>query len=173
MQQPQITEKPEFTVVGLRRAFIHALAPEANNLQVLGSLWGEFLAEADRIPNRIGDAMFGIIYGEPEDKRAHPHELQYIAAVPVSSASDVPVGMVPWTVPATTFAVFTHKGRIENIGTTVHEIYRVWLPQSPYQHSEIADIERYDHRFRPDRDDSEMDYWVSVSLKSSPKVNAT
>jgi len=167
MLHPKITEKPEFSVIGCRQAFIHALSPDANNLAVIGSLWCKFLARADQVPNRIGDEMFGIIYDRPESERAHPHELQYIAAVRVSSTAEIPDGMAAWTVPGGMFAVFTHRGRIENIGATVHEIHRVWLPSSQYEHAEMAEVEVYDHRFCPDREDSEMEYWVPIRLKGS------
>jgi predicted transcriptional regulator YdeE len=49
----------------------------------------------------------------------------------------------------------------------MHEIYRVWLPQSAYRHAQIADVELYDRRFRMDRDDSEMEYWISVMPKAA------
>lgn len=168
MQQPRIGEKPELKVVGYEAAFIHALSPEATNLQVIGLLWDRFIGRAARIPNRIGDAMFGVIYGRPETERTHPHELQYIAAVPVSATDEVPEGMVAWIVPAGTFAVFIHRGPIRTIGETVSAIYRDWLPQSAYQHAETADIELYDHRFCPDGADSEMEYWISVTPKAPP-----
>ncbi len=165
MLQPQIVEKPALTVIGLEAAFIHALSPDATNFQVIGPLWDKFIRRAEEVPNRTGPEMYGIIFGRPETERAHPHELQYVAAVRVHSTADMPEGMVSRTVPAGTFAVFTHRGPIAKIGDTCREIYRVWLPQSAYQHAEIADVELYDHRFCVDGEDSEMEYWVSVVPK--------
>ena len=167
MLQPQIVEKPALQVVGLEAAFIHALSPEATNFQVIRPLWDKFIHRAREIPNRIGEERFGIIYGRPENERAHPDELQYITAVRVSKADEIPTGMVERTVPAGAFAVFTHRGPIQMIGDTVLEIYRVWLPQSAYRHAEIADVELYDLRFHCDRADSEMEYWISVAPKGT------
>jgi AraC family transcriptional regulator len=169
MLQGQIVEKPALHVVGLEAAFIHALSPEATNFKVIGPLWDRFVHRAGEVPNRIGEEMFGVIYGRPEKERAHPDELQYIAAVRVSSENAIPPGMVERTVPAGTFAVFTHHGPIQMIGDTVREIYRDWLPQSAFRHAEIADIELYDHRFHCDRDDSEMEYWISVTSKGTSR----
>lgn len=168
MQQPRIVEKPELNVIGYETAFLHCLSPETTSVQVIGPLWDKLIGRADRIPNKIGDEMFGIIYGRPETERAHPHELQYIAAVPVSSTDEVPEGMVAWTVPASTFAVFTHRGPIGAIGETVASIYREWLPQSAYQHAGTADVELYDDRFCCDGADSEMEIWIPVTPKASP-----
>jgi AraC family transcriptional regulator len=85
----------------------------------------------------------------------------------VSEVADLPPGMVSHTVPADTFAVFIHRGPIHLIGQTCAEIYRRWLPQSAYEHSGIADVELYDHRFCTDGEDSEMEYWISVVPKPS------
>jgi AraC family transcriptional regulator len=155
MQEPQILDKPALTVIGMHRSFLHALSPESNTKQVIGGLWHEFPQRASSVPHRAGHTMYGIIYGLPEEERSHPHQLEYIAAVPVSSTAQIPDGMIPdgmvaRAVPAAKFAVFLHRGPIEKIRATVYDIYRVWLPASPYVHAEIADVELYDHRFCPE-----------------------
>jgi AraC family transcriptional regulator len=106
--------------------------------------------------------MFGIIYSRPESVRSHPHELQYIAGVQAAPSTTVPQGMDLRTIPAGTFAVFFHRGPIQKIGETCREIYRVWLPQTSWQHADIADVELYDERFECEGEKSEMEYWISV-----------
>jgi AraC family transcriptional regulator len=165
MLQPQIVEKPALTVVGLEAAFISALSPDATNFKVIGPLWDKFVHRAGEVAGRSGHDMLGVIYGRPAKERSHPHELQYIAAVPVSETGSVPDGMVSRTIPTGTFAVFTHRGPIQTIGDTCSEIHRVWLPQSNWQDAQIAEIELYDHRFCGGGDDSEMEIWVSVVPK--------
>ncbi len=164
MLQPKITAKPEFRIVGFENAFIHALSPDATNLQVIGPLWGKLMQHADLIPDRVGEEMFGVIYGQRETERSHPDELQYIAGVHVGPNSEVPDGMVSHVVNAGTFAVFTHLGPIHAIGKTCQEIYRIWLPQSDFEHAGI-DVERYDSRFQGESEESEMEYWISVKSK--------
>ena len=169
MHEPQIASKPALTVVGLVAPFISALSPDATNFKVVGPLWGRFVQRASEVPHRIGHDMFGVIYALPAAERSHPHEMQYVAAVPVSSAAEIPEGMVAHTVPAATFAVFTHRGPIGEIAKTVGEAYGVWLPKSGYQHAGVADVERYDERFCGGGDDSQMEYWISVTPKSPGK----
>lgn len=165
MLQPQIVDKPAFTFAGLEEPFISGLSPDATNLQVIGPLWQKFSQRAKQVPHRVSKEMYGIMAATPESKRTHPHELQYLAGVAVSSIGSLPEGMIWRTLPATTFAVFTHKGPIMSICDTVGRIYKEWLPQSGYEHSDIADIELYDQRFCPDSTDSEMEYWISVRSK--------
>ena len=164
MQSPHIVEKPALTVVGLETPFIHALSPDTNN-HIIGPLWDRFIHRAKEVPNRAGDAMYGIIYSRPESERSHPHELQYIAAAAVSSLGEIPAGMTSRTIPAGTFAVFLHRGPITRIADTCREIYRVWLPQSPWEHAGIADVELYDERFNCESEGSVMEYWISVKPK--------
>jgi AraC family transcriptional regulator len=165
MLQPQIVEKPSLTFVGLEASFIHALSPDATNFKVISPLWHEFSRRAHEVPDRTGDAMYGVIFSRPEGQREHRHELQYLAGVTVSRVAELPAGMTSRTVPAGTFAVFIHRGPIKTIGQTMHEIYRVWLPMSGYDCLSTADIEVYDHRFCADGEASEMEYWVSVIAK--------
>ncbi len=167
MQPPLIAAKPELTVVGLQRSFIHALSPDTNNLQVIGGLWCEFLERAQSIPDRVGPETYGVLFGRPPAERSHPDELEYIACVAVRFTARIPAGMVVRTIPPATFAVFLHRGPIQNIAATCRAIYRQWLPASPYEHAGLADIELYDHRFCSDGDDSEMEYWVSIRSKAA------
>ncbi len=142
------------------------LSPDANNFRVIGELWSKICDGVNNVRNRIGDDMFGVVYVLPEQQRSHPHELQYIAAVAVDSVSDVPDGMVAQTIKAGTFAVFKHIGPIRTLGETCDEIYRQWLPQSDFTPGEQPDIEVYGARFNSESDDSEMEYWVSVTPQS-------
>ena len=164
MTQPAIVEKAALTVVGLETPFIHALSPETTNYKI-GPLWDDLVHRAKEVKGRVGHAMYGIIYSRPESERSHPHELQYIAAVAVSSIADIPAGMTSRTIPAGTFAVFLHRGPITKIADTCREIYRVWLPKSTWEHADIADVELYDERFDCESETSEMEYWISVRAK--------
>jgi AraC family transcriptional regulator len=165
MSQPQIIEKPKFSVIGCQTSFISALSPDANNTKVLGELWHQFIHRVAEVSNRIGKESYAVIFGKLKQERTHPHELQYIAGVPVSSIANIPAGMVSYTVPSSTFAVFIHRGLIAKIGATIQEIYQIWLPESPCVVSGPAEIELYDHRFKLDREDSEMEYWIPIKPK--------
>ena len=162
MLQPIIVEKPELKFVGVEAPFIHALSPDANNLEVIGKLWERFLHDSRKVGNRFGSEMYGVLYGRPVHERKHADELQYIASVRVSAIEEIPEGMVARTIPSAAFAIFVHKGPIANIAQTGHAVYRVWLPQSDYKHADLPDVEMYDQRFHIESDASEMEYWIPV-----------
>lgn len=159
---PTISERPAMRFIGIETAFIHGLSPRTNAPEVIGNLWGTFGARHDEFPEQFDDACYGIIYGLPEDQRSDPHELQYIAGVMVDAETPVPDGMVDHDVPAAKWAQVTHHGPIRTICETVGKLYREWLPDSEFEHAEIADLERYDDRFDPHSDDSIMDYAITV-----------
>lgn len=166
MLEPQLLQKPALTFVGMETPFISGLSKDTNASRLIPPLWDEkLIPRMNEIPNRVGAAAYGVMYVKPKAQRSHPEELQYIAAVTVSSADKLPEGMVSRIVPATTYAVVLHRGPIRTIVDTCYQIYRVWLPQSAYEHSGIADIEVYDHRFKGNADDSELEYWISVKPK--------
>ena len=157
----RIIERPSFQLVGFETSFIHALSPESTTAEVLGRLWCRLLECKVPIPHRIGSEMYGL----PEEQRSYPDELQYIAGVFVVQIADVPEGMVCRSVPATTYAAVTDTGPIMTLADTVYELYRRWLPQSEYEHSEIGDLEIYDDRFDPESETSQMEYLISVRKK--------
>ncbi len=159
--EPEIVAKPAMRFVGPRTSFIHIRSPDAN-VEKLGELWMRFLPRHESVPGKIGDTCYAVMWALPEEERGHPHELEYMCTVAVEGDSDPPEGMESRDLPATTFAVFLHRGKLESLGATIERVYADWLPSSGYEHSGIADVEVYDARFDPNSDTSEMEYWISV-----------
>lgn len=163
MSEPVIQRCPAWTILGYEGAFRHALSPEANNQQVIPELWNRLCGDPVLFDEmQIGNATYGVIYGRPETQRSHPDELQYIAGVKVEATVEPREGLSKHEIPESWFAVFSHHGPMERIHETVRWIYRQWLPASDYEHAGVADVEIYDQRFQPGREDSVMEYSISV-----------
>ena len=162
MEEPRLFDRPQTSFVGLETAFISILSTEADTSPI-PKLWEIFGPRSGEVPHRTGADCFGVIRGLPDNERSHPDELRYLCAVAVSKLADpLPEGMVAWTLPAARFAGFLHRGPIWGIGQTVGGVYEDWLPQAPYRHSSLADIELYDERFEPESETSVMEYWISI-----------
>ncbi len=162
MQQPQIIKRPELRNVGCKAPFIHALSPDANNHEVIPQVWERLMHCLRSFPHQSCEPMYGLI--EQREERSHEHELWYLAGAPVQPGTEVPDEMTLKTVPAGTYAVFTHRGPMSDIAKTVGYAYREWLPNSGYELANAPDVELYDERFSCDRDDSELEYWLPVTL---------
>ena len=162
MNEPEIVQKDAFTLVGIEAPFIGALSPDANNFDVIPALWHRFINRIGEVENRSDDANYGLVLTPPEGERSHPDELMYVAGTVVSEVSSVPEGMVRHEVPATTYAVFTHRGPIANLPETIRYAVEDWLPRSGYRWN-LIEIERYDHRFSIESpQESEMETWMGI-----------
>ncbi|MHC4876554.1 MAG: GyrI-like domain-containing protein [Planctomycetota bacterium] len=165
MQPPQIEVKPELLIAGCEAPFIHALSPDANNGEVIPQVWDRLMNHLRTFPHQSCEPMYGLI--EQRQERSHPHELWYVAGVPVSSPTSVPDGMVLKQVSAGMFAVFTHRGPMSGIGETVGYAYREWLPHSGMELADGPDVELYDGRFDFESETSEMEYWIPVARSAA------
>lgn len=161
---PDIVTLPARQFAGLPARFISAASPAANNLKVIPKLWRTFnfrVAETKPVEP-------GIVYGlcacdSPlGEKPNRPDEIFYLAAVEVAPGTKPPTGMVLWPSAGGTHAKFIHRGRIEGIGATMRFIHQTWMSDSGYVRASGPDIERYDHRFDPQSDDSHLEIFIPV-----------
>jgi AraC family transcriptional regulator len=161
--QPKFVHLPEMKMVGLGTNFISIQSPDKNNMKKIPQLWGQFMSQISRIPNRAGHACYGLVEGLPEsESKSHPDELFYIACAEVTQIDSIPPGMIQRVVPAGRYAAFTHKGKLDGLEQTMIYIYRTWLPKSGVQLRKAPHLELYDQRFVPGSDQSEFDILLPV-----------
>lgn len=155
---PSIETFPSRLVVGIERPFISALSLKRNNYIVIPQLWQDFSEHLAAIPHRANDLLLGAITCEEgQDERC-----RYLACVEVSSADEVPRGMISRELTGGKFAVFTHKGPMDRFDRTVAYVYGSWLPRSGQQLRNAPEIEIYGGKFDPGSPDSEMEYAVPI-----------
>jgi predicted transcriptional regulator YdeE/DNA-binding transcriptional MerR regulator len=149
--EPKIVSRPAFHVVGMHYR-------GKNEKGEIGQMWAEFTQRMDEIEHHIST---GESFGVCSDIAPAEGLFEYVTGVEVSSAEDVPDGMVHWHVPANTYAVFTCTL------PTIHETYRyafeTWLPQSGYKRADGPDFERYDLSFEPDEEGSELTIYIPIA----------
>ena len=162
MIEPEIVQKEAFTIVGMEASFIGALSPDANNFELVPALWHRFINRLDEVESRTDEACYGLIITRPERERSHPDELLYVAGAAVRGVASIAEGMVSHTVPASTFAVITHRGPIADLPETIRCAMEEWLPRSGYRWN-LIEVERYDHRFSVESPEaSEMEIWIGI-----------
>jgi AraC family transcriptional regulator len=137
--------------------------PEKNNMKMIPALWGRFMQQIPGIPNKKGQACYGLVEGLPEgENKSHADEMFYVACAEVNKIDSLPPGMIQRTVPAGRYASFTHKGKLEGLEKTMMGIYRTWLPNSGVKLRKAPHVELYDQRFVPGSDASEFDILLPV-----------
>jgi AraC family transcriptional regulator len=161
---PEFLQLPAAVFAGLEARFIPVLSPDSDNLQVIPALWQRFLGRLGDLCPREPGITHGLCKlpesGKPVGARAD--ELLYLAGVEIERTAPLPPGMVTWHTPGGLHAKFVHRGPIAGIGETMGAIYGGWFPSSGYTRGEGPDIERYDARFHPTRDDSLLEIYIPV-----------
>lgn len=160
--EPVIKEMPQFFVVGYAEKFISILSPEKNNHIVIPKLWDLFLQQKDKIKLKSTDYDLGVCLPLGPDEKKHPDECLYMAGTAVTDQTNIPTGMIGREIPAGTYAVFTHKGALDQLDHTMNYIYGAWLPKSGKKLREAPDLELYDQRFNPESSQSEFDIYIPI-----------
>ncbi len=156
--EPKIVKRPAFKVIGVSIRTNGKMGPGGE----IPAFWCTVMSQGtlERIPNRIGNACYGMCFDCNEDG-----EFTYMIAQEVTPDTDVPEGLTGRTIPETTYAVFTAKGVVQkSIPETFTFIYGVWLPQSGYECAGTEDFEYYDERFTDD-EKAEVDIYVPIVKK--------
>ena len=78
MLEPQIIDKPEFTVVDCEREFIHSLSPEAKILTGIGSRWSGFVGQIMGGTERTAE---DVVICEVAGRAAATHASRWIGSI--------------------------------------------------------------------------------------------
>src|SRR5262249_3635970 len=85
--------------------------------------WQRFMQNYAEIADKLEPIPLGISANMDDDGN-----FEYMTAVQVSKASDLPNGMQHWRIPAQHYAVFRHQAHVSAVGQTYSAIFNEWLP---------------------------------------------
>lgn len=105
---------------------------------------------------------FGFGYRDPRD--TPPEEWRFDLALTVPEKFTLSKEVTERTLPEGRYAVTTHKGSHRNIGDTIYELYRNWLPKSGEELGDLPCIFCY-HNFDPEIAESELLTEIWILLK--------
>lgn len=91
--------------------------------------WKRFHARLGEVEGRVDPAEFGLVYAADG---AGPG-FEYVTGVMVDEAAALPDGFVERRPPVRDFAVFTHRGPVSALASTLNAIFGEWLPGSGYR----------------------------------------
>jgi predicted transcriptional regulator YdeE len=142
---PKVVDEAGFTVIGIavRTTNAKEMGPDG----VIGKQWGRFMQEnlLGQIPNKADSSIIGVITDYASDKDG---EYTNIVGARVTSAAEVPPGMVARKVPAGRYAIFTsEKGPVAQVVVALWK--KIWtIPKSSPggDRAYKADYEVYDER---------------------------
>lgn len=155
--EPQIIQKEDFTLCGVE-------GKTSKNKNRIGSIWQKIFWKLKLIPNQNEK---GVMYGVSEymdpAEFTNDTEFHYFAGVKVDKGTEPPKGLVIKNISSKKWAVFTHKGGLKTLQTTYNYIYGPWTLKTNEVIMESDDMEYYDSRFNPKKQDtSEIDIFVPI-----------
>jgi AraC family transcriptional regulator len=125
--------------------------------QGIANQWQRFGPHLGQIPGQVGKAAYGVVYNFDKDG-----DFDYLCAVEVQGTVPLPDGFQTLQVPSLKFAIFTHKGHVAGIRSTLAAIWSNWLPASGYQAAKAPTIECYGPEFNPITGMGGFQIWVPV-----------
>jgi AraC family transcriptional regulator len=148
---PKIVLEKEFKLVGIK-----VTVKPGDSL--IRNLWVEFNRRKSEIGNIINDKnVLGICEYMPNI--TDESEFEYMACTEVNNFDVIPEGMIKKTIPRLKYAVFTHKGEMDQLKITYNNIYGKWLPLSGCELAEMDTIEIYPVK---ENQDSKLDIYIPL-----------
>ncbi|MBV1861447.1 MAG: AraC family transcriptional regulator [Nannocystaceae bacterium] len=157
-QAPTVIRRPRMHLVGMRTHFYGAESEKNNLASKVPPLWAEFTPRVHEIRDPIQGTGYGVIRTTSDDSDL----LEYVAAVEVTAAGNLPPGMVELELGAETYAVFEHRGDPDQLDLTVNYIYSTWLTQSVMWHTQRPDLEIYGPQYVQGSVESSMQYAIPI-----------
>jgi AraC family transcriptional regulator len=148
---PRFEQAPALLVAGLGARYAQGGDP-AIPLQ-----WQRFAPHIGNLSGQVGDIAYGVVANLDEN-----NSFDYIAGVAVKDFSDLPEGFAAIRIPPRRYAVFTHRGHVSGITSTMAAIWRDWLPNSGHRFADAAFFERYDQRFDTRTGNGEVELWLPL-----------
>ncbi len=158
--QPSLRQIEAVRLIGLRyKTTLHKnRAPE---------MWNVFNSRVHEITNRVGTVRaYGICEADSAFNLSEFNvnsEFSHFIGTEVSSFHEIPQGMNAKTLAGGKYAVFTHKGKMNNLKMTYDYIWGTWALCSGFEIDMRDDFDYYDERFLGrDNDLSEFDICIPV-----------
>jgi AraC family transcriptional regulator len=159
--EPRIVRRPALHLVGMRGRFARDTTSQIPALSQIPELWGRFAPRMAGIAGRRDrETSYGVCAAGKDERGVDA--LEYTAAVEVEALTPPPADMVSMTLPAATYAVFTHTGPIAGIGATWDAIHDRWLPAAGLTKTDAPDFETYDERWDPATGTGPVDIYVPI-----------
>jgi AraC family transcriptional regulator len=118
-------------------------------------LWASFMDDFGKIESQVGFNAYGVCHNF--DGQGH---MDYMCAVEVKEAGQVPGYMHVLQIPVRKTAVFLHQGSLEKISETWMKIFDEWLPAAKLEVAHGPQYEVYGEAFN--KGDEKIEIFIPV-----------
>lgn len=150
---PSVVRREQMVIAGISQRF------PVQDFAGIPSLWQEFRAFDNVIPEQQGHAAFGVV----SDMSVSGADYMYLAGAQVAVGANVHEPLQRITLPARRWAMFTHTGHVTTILGTIHAIFAQALPAAGLSPGEDPDLlEVYPETFDPWTGQGGVELWVPL-----------
>jgi AraC family transcriptional regulator len=153
---PLVEDRPAQRIAGLTSHFTFA------NMDTIPHLWARFGPYLPEMRQDGPPAAFGISGPMPEGSDG----FDYFAGAPLPKGGELLPGLVEMTLPAGTYARFTHEGHISTIRATCGVVYETGLPAlgRDADTTWFSFAEYYGPDFEPSTGFGTVEIWVKLRI---------
>jgi AraC family transcriptional regulator len=131
-------------------------------------LWSSVMPLVKTLKNSVNNDLFSIqIYDESSSFSNFTPQTTFTkwAATEVSNFNDIPDELATHTLTGGLYAVFIHKGKVEEFPKTSQYIFGEWLPKSDYVLDQREHFEVLGSKYKNNSSESEEEVWIPIRLK--------
>lgn len=151
--QTRVTTSPALTLAGRNGTF--AIGPSPG----IKELWERFMQDFGKIAGQVGTKAYGVCHRFDGTLESGGH-MDYMAAVQVVNAGDVPGYLHTLIIPARREIVFRHDGDVDTLSETWRLIFAEHLPAAKLTVADGPQYEVYD--FSPDETTSNITIHIPI-----------
>lgn len=151
LETPRFVDGKAMLIAGLGERYAY---DSPNN--TIPALWQRFDAYQGSIPGVVPNAWYGICCNFDDTS------FEYVSGVEVADFSEMPKEFSCVRLAPQKYAVFVHREHISTIRSTVHAIWRDWLPNPKYEAADAPNFERYGPEFDGRTGDGGLEIWIPL-----------
>lgn len=157
LNNPRFESHPAILIAGIADRYTPATKA------AIPSLWMRFVPYLGKISGQLGSSTYGVCLNFGDNGA-----FDYLCAVQVDNASQLPPEFVSVQLPTRSYAVFAHTDHISRIALTWQAIFGDWLPSSGCTLERELQFELYTDAFDPRTGTGLVEIWIP--LKAGPEA---
>jgi AraC family transcriptional regulator len=133
-------------------------------------LWQIFQINRSTITNTIGTDLYSIqVYDDATYFENFSPQTKFTkwAAIEVTGIEKTPNGFHSLVIPEGLYAIFIHRGTVNEFQKTFQYIFRQWLPNSDYLLENRPHFELLGEKFKNNDPNSEEEVWIPIKKKDN------
>ena len=152
LDEPKYENGREMLLAGLSERMVN------NCAQGIPAQWQRFGPYIGRLATQLGPTCYGIVLSSGDGG-----EMDYMAAVEVSSFAGLPPELRQVKLAPQRYAVFRHTGHISGVGATWAAVMDGWLPAASVKAADAPYLERYGPEFNPRTGQGGLDLMIPIA----------